>query len=229
MVKDLRFTAILAFIYKCQYPTNINSYNDLYQKAGLIKHDITGNVAIYNVHLSIDNGYHMAPEACYKYKETFMLTYNNLNKVNLAKSDNNIVYIVENETVYSLLQKQIKDNTALICTSGQLSLTALKIIELLIKSDTNIYYSGDNDPEGISICDRLWQKYPNNIIPWHMDNNSYIQSISNENINSTRLSILDKIENPILIETSFLIQKNKKAGYQENIIDLYLADLNKKQ
>ena len=129
--------------------------------------------------------------------------------------------------VYSYLQKEIKDkNIALICSSGQLSLTASKLIELLVKGNNKIYYSGDIDPEGIGICDRLWQKYPNNIFPWKMNTNAYNQSVSNEEISNSRISKLNKVINPILIETSKLLKENKKAGYQENIIELYLNDLN---
>ena len=221
------FTSILAYIYGKEYPNNATKWYELYQKAGLFKNEIAGNIAIYNVHLlKNDNNYHKGIEYCYKYKETFILSYANLKDINNTKTNNNIVYIVENEMVYSFLQNELKDkNIALVCTSGQLSSTALKLIELLVKSNTKIYYSGDIDPEGIGICDRLYQKYPNNIFPWHMDNKSYIQSISNEDISLSRLSSLNKIENKILKETSIILKEKKKAGYQENIIDLYLSDL----
>ncbi len=221
------FTSMLAYIYNVQYPTNSSSWYDLYEKAGLFKNDIAGNVAIYNVHLLKQESFHLGAEGCYKYNQTFMLTYSNLNNIEKAICDTNKVYIVENEMVYSYLQKEIKDkNIALICSSGQLSLTATKLIDLLVKGNNKIYYSGDIDPEGIGICDRLWQKYPNNIFPWKMNTNAYNQSVSNEEISNSRISKLNKVINPILIETSKLLKENKKAGYQENIIELYLNDLN---
>ena len=220
------FISILAYLFNEEYPNNITKWYELYQKAGLIKNEIAGNVAIYNVHLLFGNNkYHEGAEYCYKYGETFILSFANLNNINSAMTDNNIVYIVENEMVYSFLQNELKDNNiALICTSGQLSYTALNIIELLVKSNTRMYYSGDIDPEGIGICDRLYQKYPNNIIPWYMDVNSYLRCISNEDVSSSRLSSLDKVENGTLKETSKVLKEKKKAGYQENIIDLYLSE-----
>lgn len=220
------FTSMLAYIFNVQYPTNSSNWYGLYEKAGLFKNDIAGNVAIYNVHLLKQESFHIGAEGCYKYSETFMLTYSNLSNVEKAICDTNKVYIVENEMVYSYLQKEIKEkNIALICSSGQLSLTASKLIDLLVKGNNKIYYSGDIDPEGIGICDRLWQKYPKNIFPWQMNTNAYNQSKSNEEISNTRISKLEKVINPILIETSKLLKENKKAGYQENIIELYLDDL----
>ncbi len=224
------FTSILSYLYKTDYPNSSSSWYELYQKAGLFKNEIAGNIAIYNVRLLIDNKLHLGAQGCYGYKEPFILSYSNLNKVEKASCNNNVAYILENEMVYSYLQKEIKDrDIALICTSGQLSLTATKLIELLVKANTKIYYSGDIDPEGIGICDRLWQKYPSNIIPWLMDKQSYNDCLSNENVSDSRLSMLDKITNPLLLETSKLLKEKKKAGYQENIINLYLDDLNKKQ
>ena len=37
--------------------------------------------------------------------------------------------------------------------------------------------------------------------------------------------LLDKIENPILKETSILLKENKKAAYQENMISIFIDQL----
>lgn len=172
---------------------------------------------------------HKAAEECYKYSQVFMVSLANLLEVIKASSDNNIVYVVENEIVFSSIQNEIKyTNISLICSSGQLSVTALKIIELLVQGNTSIYYSGDIDPEGLGICDRLWKKYPNHIIPWFMNKESYYECMSNENISEVRLTSLSKIENPILKETSVILNKERKAGYQENIINDYIKDIKKR-
>lgn len=220
------FVSILAYIFEEDYPTDSKSWYELLEKANLIKDEIAGNLAIYNVQLLKDNTAHQGAYWCYKYKQPFMLAYCNLNDIDKAITDNNLVYVVENEMVFTTLQKEIKDtNTALICTSGQPSLTAQKLIELLVKGNNRIFYSGDIDPEGLGICDRLWKKYPNNITPWLMDKNDYLASISNEDVSSQRLTLLDKIENPILKETSILLKENKKAAYQENMISTFIDQL----
>lgn len=220
------FVSILAYIFKEDYPTDSKSWYELLEKANLIKDEIAGSLAIFNIHLIIKNTNHQGAEWCYKYKQPFMLAYCNLVNVDKATTDNNLVYVVENEMVFTTLQKEIKDNDiALICTSGQPSLTAQKLIELLVKGNNRIFYSGDIDPEGLGICDRLWKKYPNNITPWLMNKNDYLASISNEEVSVQRLSLLDKIENPILKETSILLKENKKAAYQENMISTFIKHL----
>lgn len=54
-------------------------------------------------------------------------------------------------------------NVSLLCTSGQPRYAALKLISLIVQSGIPIYYSGDLDPDGIGIADRLWQRFGNRI------------------------------------------------------------------
>ena len=58
-----------------------------------------------------------------------------------------------------------------------------------------------------------------------MNKDDYLASISNEEISNQRLTLLDKIENPILKETSILLKENKKAAYQENMISIFIDQL----
>ena len=58
-----------------------------------------------------------------------------------------------------------------------------------------------------------------------MDKGAYLKAISNESIGEQRLSLLNSIEVPSLLDTIQVIKENKKAAYQENIIEDYLKDL----
>ena len=42
-----------------------------------------------------------------------------------------------------------------MCTYGQVRLSGIILLNLLIESGLKIYYSGDLDPEGIQIADKL--------------------------------------------------------------------------
>jgi uncharacterized protein (TIGR02679 family) len=219
------FVSILCYLNETKFPENMQEWYDIFGKVGLIKDEIAGSVAIYNVHLERKKGLHLGSEECYKYGQPFMCAYANLKDIISSYTDNEIVYVVENEMVFSYLLNEIKDyNCALICTSGQLSTTAQVLLSLLSKKNIKIYYSGDLDPEGISICDRLCKKYCT-VQPWHMDVSDYKISLSNEEISDSRLIMLDGIQNEKLKATANVIQKIKKAGYQENILSLYIEDL----
>lgn len=218
--------SFLSFYYHIDVPKDSQTWYMAFACAGLLKDAIAGSVAIYNVHLERNGGFHQGAEACYQYGEPFMLSYANLQGIQHVSSKQGIVYVVENEMVFTYLQELIKHTSiALVCTSGQLSTTAQYLIQQMAESDMRIYYSGDIDPEGIGICDRLYTKYPESIIPWHMDKNAYMLGLSQEYISEERLRGLESVVHPILRETSKAVLEKRKAGYQENILHLYECDL----
>lgn len=61
-----------------------------------------------------------------------------------------------------------------------------------------------------------------------MNKESYYECISNESISEARLTSLSKIENPTLKETAAILNNERKAGYQENIINDYIKDIKKR-
>lgn len=56
----------------------------------------------------------------------------------------------KNTAVYKILEKII-----IVCTYGQINLAWLVLLDLINQSIQTIYYSGDCDPEGILIADKL--------------------------------------------------------------------------
>lgn len=90
-----------------------------------------------------------------------------------------------------------------------------------------IYYSGDTDPEGIRIADRLWRKYGDRIRVWRMSAEDYVKSISEEKIGNLSMKKLETVENPVLRETAKEVRKKKRAGYQENILKDLLEDMDR--
>ena len=81
------------------------------------------------------------------------------------------------------------------------------------------------DPEGLMIAYGLYKLNSEHIHFWHMNKDDYLKAISNEEINEQRMSLLNTIDVPELKDTIDSLKQNKKAAYQENIIDLYLNDL----
>ncbi|NMA69410.1 MAG: DUF2399 domain-containing protein, partial [Desulfitobacterium sp.] len=105
------------------------------------------------------------------------------------------VYVVENSGVFSALIDHFEDycekahketlemiqveaserppNPPLICTHGQFKLASLLLLDKLAASGIKIFYSGDFDPEGILMLDRLKQRYSELLIPWHYSLKDY--------------------------------------------------------
>lgn len=63
------------------------------------------------------------------------------------------------------------------------------------------------------------------IFPWRMTTEDYYRSISNEMLTEKRLNRLDKITNVQLRELAQLLKTERRAGYQEHLIDWMVEDI----
>ena len=136
------------------------------------------------------------------------------------------MFVIENQMVFSQVCEEMGgEEYSVVCTSGQLRTASLFLIDLLLKSGCRLYYCGDIDPEGIEIADRVLARGFGQIFPWRMTEEDYYRSISNEMLPEKRLNRLDKITNVRLRELAKLLRAEKKAGYQEHLIDLMVQDI----
>ena len=99
------------------------------------------------------------------------------------------------------------------------------LIPMILKSGAQIYYSGDIDPDGIRIADRLWQKFGDGIHIWRMSREDYEKSCSGESIGASGISKLEHIRHPQLKRTAEAVKERRLAGYQENILQELLRDI----
>jgi hypothetical protein len=96
--------------------------------------------------------------------------------------------------------------------------------ERLVESGCKIYYSGDIDPEGLLMADRLKKRYPENVVIWRMDKSDYLHAKSEESIED-RITQLKGIEDELLKETASTLINHGVAAYQEGLIDLLIEDI----
>jgi Protein of unknown function C-terminus (DUF2399). len=95
-----------------------------------------------------------------------------------------------------------------------------------VSQNCTLYYSGDFDPEGIGMANRLLKRYPEHVQLWQMDVESYENSLSEEEkISTTRLNQLSRINHPALKEVKKQILKIKVPGYQEALLDEMIEEL----
>lgn len=212
---------------KC-YPENAHQWRELLLSNGIVPDNISSIVHIYGLRLQVAGDWHPAYDVFCRRQEPCAVTMENLQELTAVQSTGDKVYIVENEMVFSYLLKHLEQkNVTLLCTSGQLRSAAVKLIPFLLDGGAEIYYSGDIDPEGIRIADRLWRKYGERIHVWRMSEEDYEKSLSEEEIGSISMKKLETVENPVLRETAKEIRKRKRAGYQENILKDLLEDMNR--
>lgn len=219
---------VLSFYYDVAVPKHSEEILKLYDLAGIVTDEISNFTTAFGVHLYDKDGVHPAFEAFLNRKEPYLVSSYHLNQMVKATANQKIVYAVENQMLYSHLCEVLRDTTvAIICTSGQPKTASLLMLDLLCNSGHIIYYAGDLDPEGILIADRLITRNPKYIYPWHFTVEDYQRSLSNENLSESRLKQLDHISNPYFQPLCESIKQQKKAGYQEALLEVMLEDMKK--
>ena len=139
----------------------------------------------------------------------------------------NTLWIVENPVVYAVLCERFRGTRSLMCMNGQPRLSAWLILKLLRAAGTRVYYAGDFDPEGLCIAEKVQQSLmPGQFSFWHMSEADYRSAQSQKPIDNRRLKMLDHLQDPLLQKTAALIRQQGVAGYQENILQMYLSDEN---
>lgn len=185
-----------------------------YMLAGIMIDDISNYGMLYNVHAFKANGnLHKGIEGFFEEKDIIQLPLNIISELDRIECIDNEIYIVENPSVFAAMCGE----KSCMCMNGQPRLASLMILELLARTGTHVFYSGDLDPEGLLIAQKLARFYPETFDYYHMTPEDYCECISNEIISPRRLKMLDKITDERIIPVSLEISKYKRAGYQENI------------
>lgn len=225
---------------KAELPVNAHQWRELLLTVGIVPDNVSSMVHAYGLRLKTKDGWHPAYDAFCRLKEPYVITMENLRGVTGARAEGERVYVVENEMVFSYLVEQAgkekqerlgssnlyqNEKLTLLCTSGQLRAVALELIPLILNSGTDIYYSGDIDPDGIGIADRLWQKFGDRIHIWRMSSTDYVTSISKECISNNGLVKLENVVNPLLQQTAECVKEKRIAAYQENLLEELLGDI----
>lgn len=218
----------ICFREKRGLPENTHEWRELLEDVGIVPDNISSQVHVCGLRLKKGESWHPAYEAFYENGELCVVTMENLKDITEAKAIDNQVYVVENEMVFSYLTSSEKKKACtILCTSGQLRSAAVKLLDFLVKSGASVYYSGDTDPDGLGIADRLWQKFQASVHIWRMGPEDYEKSLSGEAVGRFGLAKLEQLKHPVLRETAEYIRREKKAGYQENLLEELAKDIQK--
>ena len=131
-------------------------------------------------------------------------------------------YIVENPAVFSVLIDRYPEKS-FVCGNGQLNLATYILLDKLVET-TKLYYAGDYDPEGLLIAQNLKQRYEEKLIIWNYNVEWYQRYHADVILKETRLKKLDKIYVQELLELKEYMKREKKAAYQEAMLQAYVID-----
>ncbi len=136
------------------------------------------------------------------------------------------VYVVENSGVFStLLDETLSVHPQLLCLHGQFKLASWALLERLIQSGAMLHYSGDFDPEGLQIAEKLLRRYPGRVRLWRMTEADYYQAEPSMVLKEMRLRKLNLITSPELKPLADRMAITRMAAYQEGILEQLIRDI----
>lgn len=218
----------LMYRFESGKPGNAEERAELYYKAGVLIDEVSNYVLSSGLRGYTSEGLHQGWEGFNQTGEPLVITLTNLSSLQKVISPQGKVYVLENPGVFAALRDKVQDKRLpLICTYGQIKIAALVLLDMLAREGTSIYYSGDFDPEGLLIADRLSTRFGDKLKLWRYTPEDYHAAMSAQVITGSRLKQLDKLKNEELLMVAEQIKQNCLAGYQELLLEKLLADVEK--
>lgn len=217
---------LLTQLENIEVPNDSESIVELYFKYGIEGDIISSFTTAFGIKLYREDGEHLAYSEFIRRGESYLISLSNLKEIVKAQGVNNKIYIVENQMVFSYLCEIFKDKkVSLLCTSGQFKTASLYLIDLLCQNSNEIYYSGDFDGEGLEMAQRIIRRGKGKIKAWRFQVENYIKIDSQKEMSEISLKKLDKIDEETLLEVVKIMKKEKKAKYQESLLEELVKDI----
>ncbi len=203
---------------------SVESVNELLQSVGLLREDILNFVTCANILAETKDGPHPVFSAAWEANTALNMPLRDvLSLVRARPAHGGTVYIVENAGVFSTL---LDTRAPLVSTNGQMNLATMKLLDLLASSGAKLYYSGDFDPEGLAMAERLLERYGQAVTLWRFSLDDYAAANPVVELTPERLAKLASVTSEPLRPVKEAIGRKKKAGYQEAIIGRLTGDIN---
>lgn len=222
------FLYLLAFRSGKEIPESAEQRDSLYYDNGILCDSISSLVTQVGLVLCVcaEKGEHPGYRLFREKQEICTLSLSSLSRLTGIRSSSGRAYIVENEMVFTqLCDRSNQFHSPLICTSGQPSVAALRLLDLLAAEDTQFFYSGDFDGKGLSIAAQLSSRYPKLLHPWHMTPNDYDQCRSDVELSKPSRSLLQGCTGTTLEASAKAVGQFGLVGYQELLIPQLEMDL----
>lgn len=229
------FIMLICYIKNMSVPQSTEELAEIYYTNNLLIDDVSNMVLCRNImgftkgkrcvvygQSCIKSEQHLGLKGFFMNNEPIYLNLYNLSNIgHLTKYDEyGKVVVMENPAVFmAVCEKCKKKDFPIVCTYGQVKLSGLMLLDMLVEQKYTIYYSGDIDPEGIGIADKLKIRYKDDLHFLGFDVNTYKQNLSNVELPMSRLKKLDKIKSSELQDVCNELRFLKKASYEEENIN----------
>ncbi|MCP8969357.1 TIGR02679 family protein [Ectobacillus ponti] len=205
-------------------PRTAEEIHELLGLYGIMKDDLWSFLSCRGFLAENEHGIHPVWEAAVKTNTVLNIPMKELVKLErIRPARGSTVWIVENSSVYSTIVDEVPD-APILCTHGQFRMASWVMLDFLVQSGCSLYYSGDFDPEGLVMAQRLKERYGEQVAFWQMDAKSYEAALSEEDI-SGRISKLEAMYAAELQEVVSLMREKKVAGYQEGLTARLCEDI----
>lgn len=216
----------LMFHGKAGKPGNAEERAELYYQAGILSDEVSNYVLCRGLRAHTPEGLHPGWEGFYLAGEPLMITLANLGRLKKVISHAGKVFVLETPGVFTaIMDKAESPNVPMVCTYGELKIAALALLDMLAQEGTIMYYSGDYDPEGLLIADRLKARYGHQLRLWRYTPQDYESAVSAEVLSSARIKKLGGLRDEALLLLAGRIEQKRLAGYQEMILDQLVSDI----
>lgn len=220
------FVHLLSMKRNRPYPVDAEQRDETYFENGILCDSISSTVTQVGLILMEPQAEHPSFREFRRRKECCTLSLTNLSRIVSVESPTKKAYLIENQMLFSQLCDHAEAfHSPLICTSGQLQVAVLRLLDMLAASGTTLFYAGDLDGGGISIAVRLLTRYPDNLRLWHMTEEDYALCKSEVSLGESSLTLLKSAQGTILEPVADFVQAAGYAGYQELLLDRLLPDL----
>lgn len=192
---------------------------ELLEEVGILVDEVSNFVITYNLEGDI------LLDVYQKKKTPLILNLSNIEKLDNVKAKKNMVLIVENPSFISKVVNQ-DISYSVIVTSGNSNLVTYHLLEKL--KNSNFYFSGDFDPEGLLIAQNFKKKI-SNLQFLNYNKETYEEGLSKKKLSTSRLKKLEHIKEKDLLEIKELLLKTHYASYQEAFYDKIIEKMEEKQ
>lgn len=185
---------------------------DLYAQVGIVLDDVSSIVWVANW-----------PDIC---EHPIALPLMTIERLSKSASPLERVFVVENPSVFGHLVESEGAWEPIVCTSGQPSVAALRLLDMATSDGAKLHYSGDYDVKGLQMAVSLSRRYPGQFVPWRLDSSTYknIDLDSGLPFSEAETAALAAMEVDWDRRLTHEMLKTKRKVFQEHVIHLLRED-----